>query len=140
MPFHEKSAWIMSFILVIAGGLYFSAVAAIGSETGQLAQPVMPLVIGYTVTVVVMAVVGHIVIAILAPKEANASPDERERQIFNRAGHYSSYFFVTGVVLSLGYYTFSHNGDLLFYCVFASLMLGQVMEYLIQILLYRTSV
>ena len=87
-----------------------------------------------------MAVVGHIAIAVLAPTEANASPDERERQIFNRAGHYSSYFLAVGVVLALGYYLVSRNGDLLFYGVFASLMLGQVMEYLIQIFLYRTSV
>ncbi len=140
MPFNEKSAWIMSVILIVAGASYYSAVATLGAETGQLAQPMMPLVIRYTVMVVALTVVGHIVIAILAPKEANAPLDERERQIVHRAGHYSSYFSAVGVVTSLGYYFFSHSGDLLFYTVFASLMVGQIMEYLIQIFFYRTSV
>jgi uncharacterized membrane protein (DUF485 family) len=140
MPFQEKSAWIMSIILIVAGACYFSAVAAIGAQTGQMALPMMPLVIRYTVMVVVLSVVGQVAIAILSPKEANASLDERERQIVHRAGHYSSYFFAVGVVMSLGYYLFSHNGDLLFYTVFASLMVGHVVEYLNQILLYRTSV
>lgn len=140
MPFHEKSAWIMSFILIVAGAFYFCAVRAIGAEIGQLAPPMIPLIIPYTVLVVVLVILSHVAIAILTPKEADAPLDERERQIVHRAGHYSSYFFATGTVVSLGYYIFSHNGDLLFYTVFASLMVGHIMEYLIQILLYRTSV
>ena len=42
--------------------------------------------------------------------------------------------------MSLGFYLLSRNGDLLFYSVFASLMLGQLMEYVFQIVFYRTSV
>jgi hypothetical protein len=76
-------------------------------------------------------------VGILSPKEANAPLDERERKIVHRAGNLSSYVFATGVVLSLGVYLFSASGDLLFYGVFASLMLGQLAEYLIQIALYR---
>ncbi len=77
--------------------------------------------------------------AILAPKEANAAADERERSIFDRAGHYSSYFMGAGVVMSLGAYMFVRSGDLLFYTVFASLMVGQIMEYVFQIVFYRTT-
>lgn len=140
MSFHEKSAWIMSFLLSLLGLVYFYAVAVSWSESGQPAQPMVPLVIVYTVCLVVLSAIGHVAIAILAPKDANTSLDERERQIFNRAGHYSSYVFASGIVMSLGLYLFSHDGNLLFYSVFASLMIGQVMEYAFQILLYRTSV
>ena len=140
MPFREKSAWIMSLALLAAGAVYSYAVVAPWSESGQLLPPTMPFVIGYTVTLVVMSVVGHIVITALSPQDADAAPDERERQIFHRAGNYSSYLFAVGVVLSLGWYLWSRNGDLLFYGVFASLMLGQVMEYVLQIIYYRTSV
>ncbi len=140
MPFREKSAWIMSFTLLLVGMMYFYGVAVIWSESGQLAQPMLPMVVVYTICLVALSIVGHAVIAILAPKDASARPDERERQIFSRAGHYSSYVIASGIVVSLGLYLVSHNGDLLFYTVFASFMIGQVMEYAFQILLYRTSV
>lgn len=43
-------------------------------------------------------------------------------------------------MLSLGLYLLSYDGDLLFYCVFASLMISQLVEYGVQIFLYRTTV
>ena len=140
MPFHEKSAWIMSVALLLGGVFYFGAVVSAWSESGQLMSPLFPLIVIYTVFLIVIAVVGHIVIAVLAPKDANAPVDERERQIFCRAGHYSSYVFAVGVLMSLGIYLISKSGDLLFYTVFASLMVAQIAEYFFQILFYRTSI
>lgn len=140
MAFKEKSAWIMTILLVSLGAAYFYVVAAISSESGQLATPLLRLIVVYTVCIIILSTVGHAVIAILAPKDANAVTDERERGIFDRAGHYSSYVTGVGVVMSLGTYLFLRSGDLLFYTVFASLMAGQIMEYVFQILFYRTSV
>jgi len=140
MPFKEKSAWIMAFLLISVGAAYFYVVAFISSESGQLATPLLRLIVLYTVCIVILSVIGHTVIAILAPKDANAATDERERSILDRAGHYSSYFTGVGVVMSLGAYLFLRSGDLLFYTVFASLMVGQIMEYVFQIIFYRTSV
>ena len=140
MPFREKSAWIMSAALFLSGIFYFRAVLSPWSESGQLVSPGIPLILAYTVFLVVLSIVGHIVAAALAPKDADAPVDEREQQIFNRAGHYSSYVVATGIVMSLGLYVLSNSGDLLFYAVFASLLVGQIVEYLFQILFYRTSV
>lgn len=139
MPFREKSAWVMSVALLSGGIFYFRAVMSGWSESGQLASPWIPLILTYTACLVVVAAVGHIVIAALAPKDAYAPVDEREAQIFVRSGHYSSYVFALGVFISLGIYLFSGSGDLLFYTVFASLMVGQIAEYFFQILFYRTS-
>lgn len=140
MPFREKSAWIMAFLLVSLGAAYCYVVAAISSESGQLATPLLRLIVVYTACLILLTAVGHAVIAILAPKDAYAATDERERGIFDRAGHYSSYFVGVGVVMSLGAYLVLRSGDLLFYTVFASLMVGQIMEYVFQIIFYRTSV
>ena len=140
MPFREKSAWIMSAALFFSGIFYFRVVLSIWSESGELVSPGIPQILTYTGFLVVLAIVGHIVAVASAPKEADAPVDERERQIFNRAGHYSSYVIAAGIVISLGLYVFSNNGDLLFYTVFASLLVGQIVEYLLQILLYQTSV
>jgi hypothetical protein len=139
MPFKEKSAWIMAVLLTALGAAYYYVVAAISIESGQLATPMFRTIIIYTVCLIIFSVIGHTVIGILAPKEANAAADERERSIFHRAGHYSSYFMGAGVVMSLGAYMFLRSGDLLFYTVFASLMVGQIMEFVFQIIFYRTS-
>ena len=140
MPFRERSAWIMSAALFLGGLFYFRAVLSAWSESGELVSPGISPILAYTGVLVVLAVVGHIVAAALAPKDADAPVDERERQIFNRAGHYSSYVIAAGIVMSLGLYVLSSSGDLLFYTVFASLLVGQIVEYVLQILFFRTSV
>ena len=140
MAFHEKSAWILSLALLLGGIFYFGVVARISAEIGRLVPPLLPLVAVYTAILVAVAIVGHIVIALMAPKEANAPLDERERQLTVRASHHSGLIFGGGVIVSLGLYLFSYNGDLLFYCVFGSLMISHLAEYGLQIVLYRTSV
>lgn len=139
MPFREKSAWIMSAALIFGGIFYFRTVLSGSSQSGHLVSPGLPLILSYTGYLVTIAVVGHIVATALAPKDADAPVDERERQIFIRAGHYSSYVVGAGTIMSLGLYVYSNNGDMLFYTVFASLLVGQIVEYLLQILFYRTS-
>lgn len=140
MSFREKSAWIMCVALLVGGMVYFSTVVSIGFESEQLASPAMPLLVAYILVICVLAVLGHIIAATLAPKDAHNAVDERERQIFSRAGHYASFVSGAGVVMSLGVYLFSQSGDLLFHTVLASLMLGQVADYVLQIRFYRTSI
>lgn len=140
MAFQEKSAWVMSVSLVLGGIYYFGVVKTITTEIGQLAPPILPTLVLYTIILIVIAVVGHIAIAILAPKEANAPLDEREKAIFHRASHLSGYLFGGGVLLSLSVYLYTYSGDALFYGVFASLMISQLAEYVFRILFYRVFV
>ena len=136
MPFHEKSAWVMVLGLLVTSFLYFSKVISM-SYGGSIVPPNLPALLVYTVILVVIAVVGHILIASFSTKEANARLDERERQIFTKAGYFSGNVFGFGVVFSLAVYLFSHSGHLLFYMAFASLVLSQVLEYVLQIYFYR---
>ena len=140
VPFHEKSAWVMSFALLFGGVIYFGMVASLSVELGLLVPPNLPVVAIYTVILVIVAIIGHSLIAVFAPKDADAPLDERERRIFDRAGQLSGYTFATGVLSSLALYLFSYDGNLLFYAVFGSLMLGQTAEYMVQIFLFRTAV
>jgi hypothetical protein len=140
MPFQEKSAWIMTVALLVGSAFYFGVVAAMSSRIGQLAPPNLPLVAVYTALLVLVAIAGHVVIAVFTPREANARLDERERKITIQAGHRSGDVFGMAIVLSLGLYLVTYDGNLLFYCVFASLMISQLIEYGLQILLYRTAV
>jgi hypothetical protein len=140
MPFQEKSAWVMSASLILGGAFYFSVVKTITAEIGQLAPPTLPTIVLYTAILVVIAILGHIAISILTPKEADAPLDERENAIFQRASHLSGYLLGAGVLLSLGVYLYSYSGDALFYGVFASLMISQLAEYIFRIVFYRALV
>lgn len=129
----------MSAALALGTFFYFGTVLAAWREFGQIASPAIPRIVIFTVILVVVAIIGHIVTASLAPKDANAPADEREREIFARAGNLSSYALGFGVIASLGHYLVLGSGDLLFYTVFASLIVAQILEYLLQIVFYRTS-
>ena len=128
MPYQEKSAWVMSMALLAGRVFYFSQVASMSSSLDTLAPPTLPIVVIYTLILAVIAVLGNIVVAALAPGDANTSADERERRIFDRAAHLSGYVLTTGVILSLGLYLLTTDGNTLFYAVFGSLMLGQLAE------------
>lgn len=140
MSFQEKSAWVMSIALIGGGGVCLLAIFSAWSKSGQLLSPGLPLIVVFTVFLILVAIIGHIIAAVSAPDEANAPLDEREEQIMVRAGHYSAYVLGAGVVLSLGHYLVLGSGDLLFYTVLSSLVLSQLVEYLIQIFYFRTSV
>lgn len=137
MSFREKSAWLMAICLLVAGTAYALIVAGLSDAMGQLAPPLIPLLIVFTVVLAVLAAVSHIVVAVFAPKDANAPTDERDRAISARAGNWSAYVFATGVALALGQYLLLRNGDLLFYFVFGSWVLAQLSEYVFEIALYR---
>jgi uncharacterized membrane protein len=140
MSFQEKSAWLMSVALFAGGIFYFRAVADASAALGELAPPNLPTLVTYAVILIVIAVVGHIVIAALAPDDANEAPDEREKRANDRAGHLSGYVLGIGVLLALGVYLFTYDGNVMFYVLFGSLMLSQMAEYGIQVLLLRTRI
>ncbi|MEM7281119.1 MAG: hypothetical protein AAF438_05785 [Pseudomonadota bacterium] len=139
MAFQEKSAWIMIVALTVSGAFYVVAVAMM-SSAGELAPPVLPVLVVYTIAQTVMAIIGHICISVFAPKEANARIDEREKLIGHRAAHWSGTVLGVGVVFSLIAYLFSYDGNILFYAIFASLILSQVLEYVLRIVFYRRGV
>ena len=104
---------------------------------GSLLPPLWPFLVVFTFALTVLAAGSHIFIALLAPKDAVAAADERDRAIGARAGAWSGYVFAAGVALSLALYLLARNGDALFYGVFGSWVLAQISEYAFEIALYR---
>lgn len=140
MSFREKSAWAMAFILFSAGAYYFQKVIGISAELGETAPPVIPLVIFYVVFIVIASAIIMPIIAGTTGKEANDPADERDRIIIDKAGHWSGYVLAAGVIAGLFNYSFTRDGNLLFHIAFASLMLSQIGEYVLQVVLYRRGV
>lgn len=139
MSFQEKSAWIMLLSLLVAGVIYILWVREASLDFSGLAPPLLPPIIGFTIVCVLIAVLGHIVVSVLAPKEANAAEDERQRRINDRAGHLSGTFLGVGIVMSLGFFFLTQSSSLMFYMAFASLFLSHIVEYGLQIFYLRRS-
>lgn len=140
MSFMEKTAWVMGSILTFAGLFYFRMVIAASEALGATAPPVIPFVIAYVVIVVIASIVLMSIVGATSPQEANAAPDERERHILDRAGHWSGYVLGFGVAAGLFHFWAQEDGNLLFHICFASLMLSQIAEYGFQIWFSRKGI
>lgn len=138
MSFQEKSAWVMAIALSITTYMCASSVYQLSATAGELVSPNVAVIIKYTIVLIVLVVIGHIVIGAMSPKEAGADLDERERQIERKAGYVSGYVFGIGVISGLFHYVFNEHGNTLFYIVFASLVVSQIVEYIAQIVYSRT--
>mgnify|MGYP001816312350 FL=1 len=139
MSFHEKSSWIMFSLISITGLLYLAEVFSL-THNEKLPPPDAPSLVLYLAAMAVLSIIGHIVIAALAPKDANARLDEREVVIFARAGSIAGHVFSVGVVLSMFLYLLEPNGDILFYCVAATLVISELADCAVKIYLYRIGV
>lgn len=137
MGFQEKMAWAMMIILIVTGAAYYSLVFQTSAAIGATAPPILPLMIGYVVFLVVLAIIASIGIAITKPSEANTALDEREQLIQFKSEAWSGRamaFLVLCALLDFGVYG---DGNRLFHAIFASLIIGQIAEYGFQIFFYR---
>ncbi|MEM9386546.1 MAG: hypothetical protein AAGA68_15925 [Pseudomonadota bacterium] len=137
MGFHEKSSWVMVLSLLAGAAFYIYFVVMGSRAAGMLVPPVLPVLIAFTVILVLLAVVGHILAALSSVRDANAGEDERDRLIARRAASASGALLSLGVLAALSLYLFTYQGDWLFYGVFASLVLASISEYAVRIVLYR---
>ncbi len=138
MSFQEKSVWASLIIILFAYGSYFSNIYD-GLLAGSLnGTETLGLFIGMVVTIIVLQIAIHIVIAMVESKDTDHSGDERDKLISLKAE------MPGGLVLGFGVVTFALY--LMFHdvqsVVTANLLLllvviSQVVTYLLQIYWYR---
>jgi len=138
MSFEEKSTWISLAIISFIFAGYFSQVFQ-GLVSGTLEKAdVFVLFIGAVVSIIVLEIVLHIVIAVLNVKNADHSGDERDRLFSMRAGNISGWVLGFGVLTIAGHTLMNESdaiwvANLLLFAVFVS----QVVSYALQIFYYR---
>ena len=122
MSFEEKSTWaVLAAFVVVYGGYFLEIYGRLGA--GEVDNIEYKILMGSTVvTLIVVTVVTHIVIAILAPDEADRV-DERDRNIDIR-GEYVGSFAVSltalaGIALALA--------EMEYFWVANALLLGLVL-------------
>lgn len=99
MSFREKSVWVTAAIMLYMWAWYVSAVGpSLLDGTVSRGQSI-GMFIGMTVMVIVLEVVGHIILAITSPKDADAPEDERDRLITQKAESHASWMLGAGVII-----------------------------------------
>lgn len=81
MSFREKGAWISLLSMTVIYGLYFRSVILAGPQAGFRFGGLL----GTIIALVVVQVVLYIAVAIFAPTDADAPPDERDKLVELRA-------------------------------------------------------
>ena len=137
IPFREKTAWVMAAIMAAGAAFYLNMVTSASRALGQTAPPVVGFVIAYVVVIVIASALFMSALAAASPREANAPADEREKIIGEKAGNWSGYVMVVPAVGALWHYAVNMDANMLFHLVFLCLMLGQISNYVFQIVLYR---
>lgn len=138
ISFEEKSTWASLAIITFIFAGYFSQVYQ-GLMDGTLHKAaVLGLFIGAVVSIIILEIFLHIVIAIVNTKDAEQHGDERDRLFSMKAGNISGWVLGFGVLI-ISAQTFIRDLDslwvanLLLFAVFVS----QVVSYALQIFYYR---
>jgi len=99
MSFREKIAWISLAVTVAVYGGYFVFLTARGGE-GWLSDS-FGLLMGTTVLFIVLMIALTVVAAVLAPADAAAPVDEREKLISLKASQFSYFALSSGAFTTI---------------------------------------
>lgn len=140
MTFTEKSAWVMSLALLVAGGIYIWAMSSAWTALGEAPPPNIGFAIILTVPLVALAILGHAVAALGNPLNASEPEDERDRRIVWRAGNLSGALLGAIIVMTICAFAVWNNGNLIFHALVLGLVISQLAEYALTIWFYRRGV
>ncbi len=133
MPFREKIAWISSISMAVIYGFYFWIVVRSGEGMGAVH---LGALLGTVIALVIVQVVLIAAAAALAPKEAKAQRDERDRLIELRSTRVAYAALATSVVFACFFGAFEppvifNANALLFILVAAEIMRSgcQIFQY-----------
>ena len=76
VSFQEKSAYIMVIALLMGGGFNFYEMISQSLRLDDWVYPVIPELIRLTLMLIIVSIIGHIMIATIFSKEAEAKLDE----------------------------------------------------------------
>jgi len=140
MSFREKSAWITLITLVLLTLFFVTHLPPSWMLTPQPGFMFHVLVAG-VVAFVVIEIIAHVIVAIRAPRDAQAPRDERERLIALKATSIAAYVYA---ILSLGsVFVVIHLGANAMgvgFCVFLSFVVAEIVNYAARVVYYRRGV
>lgn len=140
MTFSERSAWVMSLSLFVAGLFYVWTLVA---TTIAFSAVPPPNSLGLAITIIIViaiAIFGHAIAALGHPFDVDQPEDERDRLVIWRSGNLGGLVLAVAAMVGLFVYAVVQDGNLLFHTVVCGLMTSQFAEYILTILYYRRGV
>lgn len=137
MTFREKTRWVALIVDFMIWTWYFSrVVTALPNGPAEETQ-FLWLAVWATIVTVIIHVAAIVVLAIHRPKEAEASPDERERHIERSAGSIAHTLLAIGLVnVIVGSYA-GWSKFATVNAVLAVFILAELVRYAVEIFAYR---
>ena len=132
MSVREVSAWVMVLVFGVVGAGCLASILRAGLDA-----PPQPTVVASAPAIVASVIALEVVLAIFLPKKADAPPDERERLIIARTGHWAGLAFLAAVLPALGHYVVRADGDVMFNVIVLGLFASGLIEYGAQLVLFR---
>jgi len=136
MPFKEKIAWISVVTTILVWGGYFGFMAVTGQR--MPGQVYMVGFVGAVIVQTILVVVASIVTAVLAPKDASAGSDERDREIARRAYSIAYPVLLTLIVCVAASMHLGVTPRDMAYEIMAAIVVAEIVHYGAQIVGYRS--
>lgn len=139
MSFREKSAWIILITLIVLTTLFVLHMPppySLAPEPSPATFGALMIMVGLFVGVIV---IGHIVIAVLAPRDATTASDEREKLIALKAtsiaAHVYAFLTLGGIFVAL--HLVGTNAIGLGYLIFFAFIAAEIVNYAMRVIYYR---
>jgi hypothetical protein len=140
MSFREKSAWITLITLIVASAFVVTHLPppwSLAPEPSVFRFHVLGVAIA---AFIVIEIVAHVVVAIRAPREANAPADERERLIGLKATRAAAYVYAVLTLSSIFLIHLGANEIGLALFILLSFVIAEIVNYTARIVYYRRGV
>lgn len=135
MPFKEKIAWISVVTTILVWGAYFGFMLVTG---GKLHGAVyFAGFFGAVIAQTILMVIAAIVTAALAPADASAGTDERDRNIARRAYAFAYPVLIVLVICVAGSVHLGFDRIDMAYGIMGSIVIAEIVHYAAQIAGYR---
>ncbi len=149
MSYKEKSIVLSLLITLYLIYAYYSGLISLADNNLLNEESFKALLMRTTTFIITLAIVGHIIMAIIHAKEANNDDDERDKLIEMKSSQSAYLILVLGVIFTvmqvqLGEYVsggINFNslsmGYNMIHCIIMSLLLAEVSRYSYQLFYYR---
>jgi type IV secretory pathway TrbL component len=137
MSFREKSAWIALIANLGIYGFYFAHYASALARGDADHAAFLALLAKSMVLVVLVIVAASIAAAVLAPRDATAPVDERERLIILKSDRAAYFAVAAGAVTAIGAAYLGASQFLIANGLFAALVVAELAKNTVQIYHFR---
>lgn len=136
MPFKEKIAWISVVTTILVWGGYFGFMAATGGRMDG--HVYLAGFVGAVIIQAILVAIASIVTAVMAPKDASAGSDERDREISRRAYSLAYPVLLTLIVCVAASLHAGATARDMAYEIMGAIVIAEIVHYGAQIVGYRS--